>query len=186
MSNKEFILEELLSFEGITRITKMLDQLGDGLRTLGMLRIMKLFPTNFVHLFTHTDISIEDILTCFEVPSNLEAGDAVTISHLRRFIIESSEEGNPTLLACVKVISIYSFLVRRKFLFYVTGTVSPMASSINISFSEEDEFGAIAVHTCSREINFPRIIFEKEDEETYKMFSRSLSAVMGSKTFNSV
>ena len=181
MSNKEVILEEILSFEGIARITKMLDQLGDGLKTLGVLRMMKLFPNQFVHLFTHTSVTVEDVLSSLKVPPNLESGDLVTISHLKRFIIESSEEGKTTLLVCVKVT--YLLLVRRKFLFYITGTVT--SSSIEISFSEEDEFGTISVHTCSREILFPRVIFATDDEETYRIFSRSLMAVIESKTYNS-
>ena len=75
------------------------------------------------------------------------------------------------------------FLVHRKFLFYITGTVT--SSSIEISFSEEDEFGTISMRTCSREILFPRVIFATDDEETYKIFSRSSMAVIESKTYNS-
>ena len=180
MSNKEIILHEILSFEGIARITKMLDQLGDGLKTLGVLRMMKLFPNKLVHLFTHTSVTVEDVLSSLKVPPNLESGDLVTISHLKRFIMESSEEGKTTLLVCVKVTY---FLVRRKFLFYITGTVT--SSSIEISFSEEDEFGTISVRTCSREILFPRVIFATDDEETYRIFSRSSMAVIESKTYNS-
>ena len=100
MSNKEFILEELLSYEGISRVSKMLDQLAEGLKTLGVLRIVKLFPHKFVQMFVHTAISVEDVLACFKVPPDLEAGDVITVSHLQRFISESSEEGNQ----CVKVI----------------------------------------------------------------------------------
>lgn len=75
----------------------MLDQLRDSLKTLGVLRIMRLFPNKFVDLFTHTTVAVEDVLSCLKVPSNLEAGDAVTVSHLRMFIVESSEEGKTNL-----------------------------------------------------------------------------------------
>jgi len=94
MSNKEFVLEEILSFEGISRVSKMLDQLAEGLKTLGMLRTVRLFPQNFVHLFTYAAVSATDVLNRLNVPSSLDPGDMVTLSHLRRFIMESSEEGN--------------------------------------------------------------------------------------------
>ena len=76
------------------------------------------------------------------------------------------------------------YLVRRRFVLCITGSVSP--GIIEISFLDEDEYGAISVHTCSKEIHFPRTIFANEDEETYKMFSNSLMAVIDSKTFNTV
>ena len=86
MSNKEIILHEILSFEGIARITKMLDQLGDGLKTLGVLCMMKLFPNKFVHLFTHTSVTVEDVLSSLKVPPNLES------THTSKVVLPSSED----------------------------------------------------------------------------------------------
>ena len=184
MSNKEFILEEILSFEAISRISNMLDQFAEGLKTLGLLKIMRLFPKNFVHLFTYRAISTSDVLNCLHVPENLDAGDDVTLMHLRRFITDSSEEGNCLyLFDMLKLLSTYLLSVLRKFLLYITGSVLP--SPIKISFFDEDEYGAISAHTCGKEINFHQI-FSNENEETYQILSAALMAVIESKTFNVV
>lgn len=96
MSNKEFILQEVLAFEGITRISKMLDQLIEGLQTLGLLKLMRLFPDRFIHLFTYKQLCASSVLESLCVPPNLDhdSHGTVTIKHLRRFIMEASEEGN--------------------------------------------------------------------------------------------
>ena len=99
MSNKDLILQEILSYEAITRISKLLDQLAEGLQTLGVLKIMRLFPQNFVDLFTYKPISGAEVAECLCISPNLQdPGDAVTIKHLRRFIRESSDEGNLCIL----------------------------------------------------------------------------------------
>ena len=95
MSNKELIFQEILSFEAINRILKLLDQLAEGLQTLGVLKIMRLLPQNFVDLFTYKSISGAKVAECLCISPNLQdLGDTVTIKHLRRFIRESSDEGN--------------------------------------------------------------------------------------------
>ena len=95
MSNKELILQEILAYEGITRIAKMLDQFMEGLQTLGMLKLMRLFPENFLHLFIYKPLSAITVMECLCLPSNVkDPGDAIILKHLNRFIMESSEEGN--------------------------------------------------------------------------------------------
>ena len=49
---------------------------------------------------------------------------------------------------------------------------------------DEDEYGAISAHTCSRELNIPHKSFSIDNEDTYNMFSMSLMAVIDGNTFN--
>jgi len=94
MSNRDYILEEILSFESIGRIAKLLDQLSDGLKNLGILRIIRTFPNIFVHLFTCTKVvSATDVLDTLKISANHNLNDSITISYLRRFISEAPEEG---------------------------------------------------------------------------------------------
>ena len=73
-------------------------------------------------------------------------------------------------------------LVLRRFLIYVTGSAYP--SDITVMFVEDDEYGAISAHTCSRELHIPHGSFSSED--SFQEFSASLMAVMNSSTFNIV
>lgn len=94
MSNRGLILEEIITFESIGRIAKLLDQLCDGLKTLGVLWIMKAFPQIFVQLFTYTEaVSATDVLETLNIPTHLDSRDVITVCHLKRFITEASEEG---------------------------------------------------------------------------------------------
>ena len=56
MSNKEVIVEEITSFEGIGRVSKMLDQLSEGLKSLGVLRPIKLFPEQFAVIYPQISV----------------------------------------------------------------------------------------------------------------------------------
>lgn len=73
----------------------------------------------------------------------------------------------------------------KRFLLYTTGSAYP-AHTVDVAFSDDDEFGTITAHTCSREIFFPHAHFNIENEETFQAFSSSLMAVIESKTFNIV
>lgn len=99
MYNKDLILQEIMTFEAVIRISKMLDQLAEGLQTLGMVKLMRLYPDIFINLFTHKSLSANDVIKCLYVPQELD--DAVAIKHLRNFIMNSSEEGNLQCILCI-------------------------------------------------------------------------------------
>lgn len=87
-------MEEIVLYEYVGRISKVLDQPCEGLKTLGLLRVMRAFPHIFKTLFTTTtNISSSDVLECLEIPRNLSSDDTITISCLRQFICEATEEG---------------------------------------------------------------------------------------------
>ena len=93
MSNKDLILQEIFSYEAIFRISKMLDQLAEGLQTLGMLKMMRLFPQKFIQLFTYKQLSPVDVVECLCCTPQLP-GEEIAIKHLKKFLMTSSEEGN--------------------------------------------------------------------------------------------
>jgi len=70
----------------------MLDQLSEGLKSLGVLWLIKLFPEQFAALFTHKPLCKEDILNNMRF-TKLLPGDTVAVAHLKRFIAESTEKG---------------------------------------------------------------------------------------------
>ena len=81
LSNKEVIVEEILLYESVGRIAKVLDQLTEGLKTLGFLRVMRAFPDVFAALFTSmTTVSPSDVLNCLKILKNLSKDDITNIS----------------------------------------------------------------------------------------------------------
>ena len=97
ISNKDVIGREVLLFDAIASIAKLLDQLSDGLRSLGVLRIMRVFPDLFLHLFTCTvcvtSSDVKEAVYIDEKKTDVQPGDTVVMSHLYRFIEDASEEG---------------------------------------------------------------------------------------------
>ena len=97
MSNKDVIGQEVLLFDAIASIAKLLDQLSDGLRSLGVLRIMRVFPDLFLHLFTYTacvtSSDVKEAVYIDEEKTDVQPGVTVVMSHLYRFIKDVSEEG---------------------------------------------------------------------------------------------
>ena len=97
MTNKDMIGQEVLVFDAIASVAKLLDQLCDGLRSLGVLRVMRAFPELFLHLFTYTAcVTSSEVLESVyldEEKTDVEPCDTVVMSHLNRFISEATEEG---------------------------------------------------------------------------------------------
>ena len=46
------IAQDILAYEAVYKREKLLDQLCDGLRKLGLLRVVRAFPKLFVEMFT--------------------------------------------------------------------------------------------------------------------------------------
>lgn len=100
MSSKDVIAQEVLAYEAIGRISKILDQFVDRLRSLGILQAMRSFPELFVHLFTYTaNVTPVDVLDTFKCDDNLDPCNSITYNHLKRFIMEASEDGR-----CIQLI----------------------------------------------------------------------------------
>lgn len=93
MCTKDVISQEVLSYEAVGRIARLLDQISDGLASLGVLQVMRSFPHLFVHLFTYMAcVTPEDVLEAVYVHENAEI-DEVVMCLLKEFISGASEEG---------------------------------------------------------------------------------------------
>ena len=94
MSNKDVIGQEVLFFDAIACVAKLLDQVCDGLQSLGVLRIMRAFPDLFLHLFTYTaNVTSSDVFEAIfvdEDKTNMQPMDTVIMGYIRG---DASEEG---------------------------------------------------------------------------------------------
>lgn len=98
MSTKDAVSHEILCYDAVSRLSKLLDQFSDGLNSTGLLELMKTFPDQFVHLFTYTAcVSPTDVQEAIYVAemSNVECEEDVIIvmDHLTKFITDASEKG---------------------------------------------------------------------------------------------
>lgn len=99
MATKEVISQEIIFYESVGRISKLLDQFCSGLHAVGLLDFMKKFPHLFVHLFTYTACACSStVLECIyvdeETPIDYEDDVIVIMDHLKKFISDASEEGS--------------------------------------------------------------------------------------------
>ncbi len=74
-------------------------------------------------------------------------------------------------------------ILLQNFLQYVTGTVTTRPNTIRL-MSDEDEHGAIIVHTCSNQIILPKGAFSSETE--YPRFKLAMDSCIISFKFNAV
>ena len=92
MATKDGIWQEIMLFDALTSVSKLLDQLSSGLSSLGVLHVMRAFPDLFVHLFTYTaNVTSAEVLDALHVDN--DTSDNLIMSYLHKFIENSSEEG---------------------------------------------------------------------------------------------
>ena len=67
MSTKNIIGQQVLCYDSVVRIAKLLDQLCDGLRDGGLLKVVRAFPEIFSPLFTYTAcVGSKDVLEAID------------------------------------------------------------------------------------------------------------------------
>ena len=54
MSNRDVIAQEVMCYEAVFKVSKLLDQLCEGLQNLGILEAIRTFPGIFLYLLTYT------------------------------------------------------------------------------------------------------------------------------------
>ena len=101
MSTKDAISHEILCYDVVGSVSKLLDQFSSGLCATGLLEFMRAFPDIFVHLFTYTacvspDVVLESIYVDDASLYQYEEDVTIVMDHLKKFINEASEQG----LAC--------------------------------------------------------------------------------------
>ena len=85
------IVEEVVAFEAVYKLAKLLDELCEGLKHFRVLRTMRTFPNLFVHLFTYTaSVTSADVLGAICVPQG--ADESVT-EFMTSFINDLDENG---------------------------------------------------------------------------------------------
>ena len=89
MSNKDTVAHEIIQFEAIDRLQRVLNPFRDGLLTNSLLEVIKLFPPLFVDLFTFCGtINSEQVLRAVYVlePEALSDGDQQLLAFVRQYI----------------------------------------------------------------------------------------------------
>ena len=64
------------------------------LQSLGLLKMMRLFPHSFTTHFMYTTLKATDVMNCISVPASADPGNKVALKHLSDFIAMATEEGN--------------------------------------------------------------------------------------------
>lgn len=91
-----------MSFDAVGRISKLLDQVCDGLCSLGILQVMRAFPELFISLFTYTGcVCCDDVQDAIFIEDSSFVDDVI-VSHLNRFISEASEQGTVLYIMCIE------------------------------------------------------------------------------------
>lgn len=97
MSNKDAVGQEIILFEPIGRVSRLLDQFSCGLESTGLLNMMRTFPDLFVHLFTYTacvssTAVLESIYADEEESDDYSGNDLeIIMNHLTKFINDATE-----------------------------------------------------------------------------------------------
>lgn len=96
ISNRVVIGQEILCFDAMGRISKLLDQIILGLRPLGVLSVVHAFPEMCAPLFTYTACvsasSVNDAIYVDTSITTILPGDQVVLEHLRHWVNEASEK----------------------------------------------------------------------------------------------
>ena len=102
MANRHVIAQEIVSYDAVFKVSKLLDQLCEGLQNLGILQAIRTFPEFFLHLLTYTaSASSVDVLEAIYT----EDDDDLNFSIVKRFVEEASEKSK------FQVLQVYLLLV---------------------------------------------------------------------------
>ena len=73
-------------------MTPMLDQIAEGLKQAGVLRVMRLFPEIFAPLLIYSGVvSSEDVLQALDIDADSTICGTVTLQFLQEFIEQANE-----------------------------------------------------------------------------------------------
>ena len=96
MSNREMLAQEIVYYDSIVRVAKLMDQFAEGLRSVHLLPMIRAYPQLFAPLFTYTAcISSSDVLDTIYVDeeTSILPGDTTILEYLKKWIKEASIEG---------------------------------------------------------------------------------------------
>lgn len=93
MSTKDLILQDVMMYEGLYKITTLLNQFCDGLKRSGVYDVIAAYPDIFSTLFTYAELTPVDVVEAVYVDQDDVHDDDMIISHLVRYIHECDESG---------------------------------------------------------------------------------------------
>jgi len=87
--------QDILIYEGLYKVTKMVDEFYEGLKSVGILKLIRAFPEEFCRLFTYTGLSADEVIEKVLLHSDVEKEPEVelVISFFKRYIRSCNEEG---------------------------------------------------------------------------------------------
>ena len=92
MSTKEAIAQNLFTFDALYKRQVLLDQLKEGLKLIGALKLIQTFPNEMLSLFTFQgQLAADDVIEAIDVKvsddsEGLKPEDEVLVTLLRRYI----------------------------------------------------------------------------------------------------
>lgn len=96
LSTKSLIAQDIATYEGLYKITHLLDQFCDGLKKAGILEVIRAFPDMFLPLFVYKKLTAVDVLAAVYVSP--EQGNSceeeMLLGYFNQFILECDETGN--------------------------------------------------------------------------------------------
>lgn len=160
------VIRNLIVHDAIAKPKMVLDQLREGLKTLGFGRRMELYPDIFKELFVAGDkeVTADDIKSQLQFPSDLNQNEENIKEYMLQFLKDASVE------------ELKSFLI------FATGSPSLPEFGLGVIQIELKDTESIFSSACAFRITVPRSF---PDQDT---FSSALKAVCKSegKAFSSV
>lgn len=160
------VIQGIIIHDAVGRPKIVLDQLREGLGTLGFGEQMKKFPEVFQKLFVHEDVELDGagVVDALDFPASMSADETATHTYLKEFLMNANQK---TL---------------ENFLIFSTGAPCLPNFGLGRIGVKFDNVSSIFASTCLQNVTFPKCF---PDEGT---FSSSLEAVVNTvtKSFNCV
>jgi len=164
--NKMSVIQSIIIHDVIARPKIVLDQLRDGLGTLGFGEQMKKFPELFQKLFVPTDTELTgaDVINVLKFPASLSEERTTTKQHLREY------------LQTAKAKTLQNFLI------FATGSPCLPNFGLGKIGVEFDNVPSIYASTCLQKVTLPKSFPDKAT------FMASMDAAINtvSRSFNCV
>jgi hypothetical protein len=97
MSTKDVIAQHIFVYDALYRRSSLLDQFQQGLKHMGVLEVIEVFPEEMSKLFTYTgEITTEEVLEAVYMETETEGlldGDAFVFSLFQSYLKKLSPSG---------------------------------------------------------------------------------------------
>ena len=110
------IAQDVLVHEAVYKLEKFMDQFCDRLHKLGLLRLLRAFPNEFVEIFTYAgSVTVDDVLEAVfvdEEETQMQPGDSITLSLLHEYTRGCDKEGGTMnvmiiILSCLTIMQLW-------------------------------------------------------------------------------